>query len=162
MNLVTAFVSGLLFGAGLILSGMSNPAKVLAFLDVAGTWDPSLLFVMVGAILVAALAFRYARTRVRPLFGHRIHVPGAGRIDIPLVLGSVTFGIGWGLVGYCPGPALTALAVGGRSTLLFVAAMVAGMAIFEVAERIRASRRDPNLAGAHAAAGPAGPGPTGE
>ena len=138
MNLITAFVSGLLFGAGLILSGMSNPAKVLAFLDVAGTWDPSLLFVMVGAILVAALAFRYARTRVRPLFGHRIHVPGAGHIDIPLVLGSVTFGVGWGLVGYCPGPALTALTVGGRSTLLFVAAMVAGMAIFEVAERIRA------------------------
>ena len=157
MNLVTAFVSGLLFGAGLILSGMSNPAKVLAFLDVAGTWDPSLLFVMVGAILVAAFAFRYARTRVRPLFGHRIHVPGAGRIDIPLVLGSITFGIGWGLVGYCPGPALTALAVGGRSTLLFVAAMAAGMAIFEVAERIRASRRDPNLAAPHAA-----PGPTGE
>ena len=156
MNLVTALVSGLLFGAGLILSGMSNPAKVLAFLDVAGTWDPSLLFVMVGAILVAALAFRYARTRVRPLFGHRIHVPGAGRIDIPLVLGSVTFGVGWGLVGYCPGPALTALTVGGRSTLLFVAAMVAGMAIFEVAERIRASRRDPNLAAPHAATGPTG------
>ena len=161
MNLVTAFVSGLLFGAGLILSGMSNPAKVLAFLDVAGTWDPSLLFVMVGAILVAALAFRYTRTRVRPLFGQRIHVPGAGRIDIPLVLGSVTFGVGWGLVGYCPGPALTALTVGGRSTLLFVAAMVAGMAIFEVAERIRASRHDANLAAPHAAAGPAGPGPTG-
>jgi len=152
MNLVTAFVSGLLFGAGLILSGMSNPAKVLAFLDVAGTWDPSLLFVMVGAILVAALAFRYARTRVRPLFGQRIHVPGAGRIDIPLVLGSVTFGVGWGLVGYCPGPALTALTVGGRSTLLFVAAMVAGMAIFEVAERIRAS----HAAGPQVAAGQTG------
>jgi uncharacterized membrane protein YedE/YeeE len=138
MNLVTAFLSGLIFGAGLILSGMSNPAKVLAFLDVGGVWDPSLVFVMVGAILVAAVAFRFARTRVRPLFGSRIHVPGAGRVDVPLVLGSVTFGVGWGLVGYCPGPALTALAVGGRSTLLFVAAMVAGMAIFEVAERIRA------------------------
>jgi uncharacterized membrane protein YedE/YeeE len=139
MNIVTAFLSGLLFGAGLILSGMSNPAKVLAFLDVGGMWDPSLLFVMAGAVLVAALAFRFARTRVRPLFGSRIHVPGAGRIDAPLVLGSLTFGIGWGLVGYCPGPALTALAVGGRSTLLFVAAMLTGMAIFEVAERIRAT-----------------------
>lgn len=140
MNIVTATIAGLLFGAGLILSGMSNPAKVLAFLDVTGTWDPSLLFVMLGAIVVAAFAFRFARTRVRPLFGERIHVPGAGRIDVPLVLGSTVFGVGWGLVGYCPGPALTSLAVGGRSTLLFVAAMVAGMALFEVIERIRAHR----------------------
>ena len=155
MNLVTAFLAGLMFGGGLILSGMSNPAKVLAFLDIAGSWDPSLLFVMLGAIVVAALAFRFARTRVRPLFGSHIHVPGAGRIDTPLVLGSVTFGIGWGLVGYCPGPALTALAVGGRSTLLFVAAMVAGMAIFEVAERIRAGN-EANCGGTRAAAGPSG------
>ena len=155
MNLVTAFLAGLLFGGGLILSGMSNPAKVLAFLDVTGAWDPSLLFVMLGAILVAALAFRFARTRVRPLFGSHIHVPGAGRVDAPLVLGSVTFGVGWGLVGYCPGPALTALAVGGRSTLLFVAAMVAGMAIFEVAERIRAGN-EANRGGTRAAAGPSG------
>lgn len=140
MNIATALIAGLLFGAGLILSGMSNPAKVLAFLDVGGTWDPSLLFVMLGAILVAALAFRFARARVRPLFGDRIHIPGAGRIDAPLLLGSTVFGVGWGLVGYCPGPALTSLAVGGRSTLLFVAAMVAGMALFEVIERIRAHR----------------------
>ncbi|MFS2018489.1 DUF6691 family protein [Massilia sp. CT11-108] len=155
MNLVTAFLAGLLFGGGLILSGMSNPAKVLAFLDVTGTWDPSLVFVMLGAILVAALAFRFARTRVRPLFGSQIRVPGAGRIDAPLVLGSITFGVGWGLVGYCPGPALTALAVGGRSTLLFVAAMVAGMAIFEVAERIRAGI-EAQRGGTRAAAGPSG------
>ncbi|MFJ1467093.1 MULTISPECIES: DUF6691 family protein [Massilia] len=155
MNLVTAFLAGLLFGGGLILSGMSNPAKVLAFLDVTGAWDPSLLFVMLGAILVAALAFRFARTRVRPLFGSQIRVPGAGRIDAPLVLGSITFGVGWGLVGYCPGPALTALAVGGRSTLLFVAAMVAGMAIFEVAERIRAGI-EAQRGGTRAAAGPSG------
>jgi uncharacterized membrane protein YedE/YeeE len=155
MNLVTAFLAGLLFGGGLILSGMSNPAKVLAFLDVTGAWDPSLLFVMLGAILVAAVAFRFARTRVRPLFGSQIRVPGAGRIDAPLVLGSITFGVGWGLVGYCPGPALTALAVGGRSTLLFVAAMVAGMAIFEVAERIRAGI-EAQRGGTRAAAGPSG------
>jgi len=156
MNLVTAFLAGLLFGGGLILSGMSNPAKVLAFLDVAGQWDPSLLFVMLGAVLVAAVAFRVARTRVRPLFGSVIHVPGAGRIDVPLVLGSVTFGVGWGLVGYCPGPALTALAVGGRSTLLFVAAMVAGMAIFETVERIRAG------IATHGGAAPAPAGPPGD
>lgn len=141
MALITALFAGLVFGAGLILSGMTNPAKVLAFLDVAGQWDPSLLFVMVGAIAVAAVAFRVARTRVRPLFGPRMHVPGAASIDVPLVLGSLTFGIGWGLVGYCPGPALTALAVGGRSTLLFVAAMVAGMAIFEVVTRAGARVR---------------------
>jgi len=140
MHIVTALVAGLLFGAGLILSGMSNPAKVLAFLDVGGTWDPSLLFVMLGAIAVAALAFRFARARLRPLFGDRIHVPGAGRIDARLLVGSTVFGVGWGLAGYCPGPALTSLAVGGRSTLLFVAAMVAGMALFEVIERIRAHR----------------------
>jgi uncharacterized membrane protein YedE/YeeE len=155
MNLVTAFLAGLLFGGGLILSGMSNPAKVLALLDVTGAWDPSLLFVMLGAILVAALAFRFARTRVRPLFGSQIRVPGAGRIDAPHVLGSITYGVGWGLVGYCPGPALTALAVGGRSTLLFVAAMVAGMAIFEVAERIRAGI-EAQRGGTRAAAGPSG------
>lgn len=139
MGLVTAFLAGLLFGAGLILSGMTNPAKVLAFLDVTGQWDPSLLLVMVGAILVAAVAFRVARTRVRPLFATQLHVPGAARIDGALVGGSLVFGLGWGLVGYCPGPALTALAVGGYSTLLFVAAMVAGMAAFEVVQRLRTS-----------------------
>lgn len=137
MGIVTACIAGLLFGSGLILSGMTNPAKVLAFLDVTGQWDPSLLLVMVGAILVAAVAFRVARARVRPLFDTRLHVPGAARVDAALVGGSIVFGVGWGLVGYCPGPALTALAVGGYSTLLFVAAMVAGMAVFEVVQRVR-------------------------
>jgi uncharacterized membrane protein YedE/YeeE len=137
MPLITAFLAGLLFGSGLILSGMTNPAKVLAFLDLAGQWDPSLAFVMVGAILVAALAFRVAGARARPLFGASVHLPAARHIDRRLVLGSLVFGLGWGLVGYCPGPALAALAVGGRPTLIFVAAMVAGMALFEVVERIR-------------------------
>lgn len=138
MPLITAFLAGLLFGAGLILSGMTNPAKVLAFLDVAGQWDPSLGFVMLGAVAVAALAFRFAGARGRTLFGTTLHLPGATRIDAPLVLGSLAFGVGWGLVGYCPGPALAALAVGGRPTLIFVASMVAGMAIFEVYERVYA------------------------
>ncbi|MFK3737575.1 DUF6691 family protein [Massilia sp. TN1-12] len=137
MSLVTAFLAGLLFGSGLILSGMTNPAKVLAFLDVAGQWDPSLAFVMVGAILVAAVAFRYAGSRARSLLGAHVRLPGATRIDGRLLAGSVVFGVGWGLVGYCPGPALAALAVGGRPTLIFVAAMVAGMALFEVYERFR-------------------------
>jgi uncharacterized membrane protein YedE/YeeE len=140
MPMLTAFIAGLLFGSGLILSGMSNPAKVLAFLDVAGRWDPSLLFVMVGAILVAAIAFRVGGARARTVFGGHIHVPGAGHVDARLVLGSVVFGVGWGLVGYCPGPALTSLGVGGWPTLLFVAAMIAGMAVFEVSERISAWR----------------------
>lgn len=135
----TAFLAGLLFGAGLILAGLTNPAKVLAFLDLAGQWDPSLLFTMLGAIAVAAIAFRVAGARGRTLLGGRVHLPGAARIDGRLVLGALVFGAGWGLAGYCPGPALAALAVGGRPTLMFVAAMVAGMALFEVFERIRSA-----------------------
>jgi uncharacterized membrane protein YedE/YeeE len=146
MPILTAFLAGLLFGAGLILSGMSNPAKVLAFLDLAGRWDPSLAFVMVGAILVAAIAFRFAGARGRTLFGTSLHLPGATQVTRPLVLGSFTFGVGWGLVGYCPGPALTALTVGGKPTLIFVAAMVAGMALFEVVERLRAPALPPAAA----------------
>ena len=143
MPMLTAFLAGLLFGGGLILSGMSNPAKVLAFLDIAGHWDPSLLFVMVGAILVAAIAFRIGGARARTVFGGAIHLPGARRIDARLLLGSATFGVGWGLAGYCPGPALASLGVGGWPTLLFVAAMLAGMTLFEVVERIAARRAAP-------------------
>jgi uncharacterized membrane protein YedE/YeeE len=140
--MITAFLAGLLFGSGLILSGMSNPAKVLAFLDITGRWDPSLAFVMVGAILVAAIAFRVGGERARTVFGGAIHMPGAGHVDARLVLGSTVFGVGWGLVGYCPGPALTSLGVGGWPTLLFVASMIAGMTVYEAVERI-ASRPRP-------------------
>lgn len=140
MPTITAFIAGLLFGSGLILSGMSNPAKVLAFLDLAGRWDPSLLFVMLGAILVAAVAFRAGGERARTVFGATIHLPGARHVDTRLIIGSAVFGVGWGLVGYCPGPALTSLGVGGWPTLLFVAAMIAGMAVFEVSERVKAWR----------------------
>ena len=140
MHMITAFLAGLLFGSGLILSGMSNPAKVLSFLDIAGQWDPSLGFVMLGAILVAAVAFRVGGARARTVFGGAIHIPGAAHVDTRLVLGSVVFGVGWGLVGYCPGPALTSLGVGGWPTLLFVAAMIAGMVVFEAVERIGAWR----------------------
>jgi uncharacterized membrane protein YedE/YeeE len=138
--LLTALLAGLLFGSGLVLSGMTNPAKVLAFLDLAGRWDPSLAFVMVGAILVAALGQRAAADRGRPLSGARLHLPGATGIDRRLLLGSLAFGAGWGLVGYCPGPAIAALAVGGRPTLTFVGAMVAGMTAFEVVERWTSTR----------------------
>jgi uncharacterized membrane protein YedE/YeeE len=143
MAMITAFLAGLLFGSGLILSGMSNPAKVLAFLDVAGRWDPSLAFVMIGAILVAAIAFRVGGARARTVFGGAIHMPGAAHVDARLVLGSVIFGVGWGLVGYCPGPALTSLGVGGWPTLLFVASMIAGMTVYEAFERMGAGRTPP-------------------
>jgi len=149
MPLLTAFIAGLLFASGLILSGMTNPAKVLAFLDIAGRWDPSLAFVMVGAILVAAIAFRVGGARARTVFGGAIHLPGAKHIDARLVAGSVTFGVGWGLVGYCPGPALASLGVAGWPALLFVAAMIAGMVLFESVERLaawRASRNHPQPA----------------
>ena len=147
MPLVTAFLAGLVFGTGLILSGMTNPAKVLAFLDLGWRWDPSLAFVMVGAILVAAIAYRLARARGRSLLGGTLHLPGAVGIDRRLLLGSLTFGAGWGLVGYCPGPAIAALAVGGRPTLMFVGAMIAGMVLFESVERLaawRAAREHPH------------------
>jgi uncharacterized membrane protein YedE/YeeE len=143
MAMLTAFLAGLLFGSGLILSGMSNPAKVLAFLDITGRWDPSLAFVMIGAILVAAIAFRVGGARARTVFGGAIHMPGAAHVDARLVLGSVIFGVGWGLVGYCPGPALTSLGVGGWPTLLFVASMIAGMTVYEAFERIGARRTPP-------------------
>ena len=150
MPLFTAFLAGLIFGTGLILSGMSNPAKVLAFLDVAGSWDPSLPLVMVGAILVAAIGYRFAVARGRTLSGAGLRLPGAVGIDRRLLLGSIAFGIGWGLVGYCPGPAIAALAVGGRPTLMFVGAMIAGMAIFEVIERLASLRAERVHPPAHA------------
>lgn len=136
MHLFTALIAGLIFGIGLILSGMTNPGKVIAFLDLAGRWDPSLGFVMGGAILVALFAARWAVGRTQSLTGAAMRMPTATRIDRRLVLGSLTFGVGWGLAGYCPGPALASLASGGAKPWLFVAAMVAGMLLFEVLERV--------------------------
>lgn len=135
MRIVVAFIVGLLFGIGLIVAGMTSPAKVLGFLDLAGSWDPSLAFVMGGAILVGLLGFRTAGRRERSLLGEAMRLPAAARIDRRLVLGGVTFGVGWGLAGFCPGPALASLATGGTKALLFTGAMVAGMALFEVLER---------------------------
>lgn len=140
MSIFTALIVGLVFGLGLILSGMTDPAKVLGFLDLAGSWDPSLGFVMGGAILVGAIAFGFAARRERSLLGEPMRLPTATRIDRRLVLGSLAFGAGWGLAGYCPGPALASLATGGIKPLVFTAAMLAGMAIFELLERRAASR----------------------
>lgn len=129
MAVIAALAAGLLFGLGLILSGMVDPAKVLNFLDVAGTWDPSLAFVMAGAIAVAVPGFWLIEKRPRPLAREAFHVPPRGaRIDRRLVVGAAVFGIGWGLVGFCPGPALVSLPLWAPGTLAFVAAMVAAIA----------------------------------
>ena len=135
--LLTALLAGLVFGFGLILSGMVNPAKVLAFLDLAGAWDPSLALVMVGAIGVAFPAFRWLAGRSRSVFAEPLHLPTRRDIDKPLVLGSLGFGVGWGLAGLCPGPALVALGALRFEAVLFVAAMLAGMGLYEVIERRR-------------------------
>lgn len=126
-RMIVALISGLLFGAGLVVSGMIHPMKVLAFLDIAGNWDPSLAFVMATAIPVAMIGFRASRRVREPAFGGRFAVPARTEPDRQLALGAVLFGAGWGLVGYCPGPALAALTYGDPATWLFVAAMVAGM-----------------------------------
>lgn len=135
MTILTALLSGLLFGIGLIVSGMSDPGKVIGFLDVAGRWNPSLAFVMGGALLVGLLAFRVARRRTMTFLGGAMHLPTLKDIDRRLVLGSLAFGTGWGLAGFCPGPALVSLAAGQEKALVFVGAMVAGMAIYELADR---------------------------
>ena len=138
-RLFAAFFCGLLFGFGLLVSQMSNPAKVLNFLDVSaiasGRWDPSLAFVMLGAIPVAAIGFALAKRRAGPLLGGEFHGPSrpAGLLDANLIGGAVLFGVGWGLAGFCPGPAITALGFGQSDAWLFFAAMAAGMILFNFA-----------------------------
>jgi hypothetical protein len=128
MKQIFALLSGLVFGLGLILSGMANPAKVLNFLDVFGTWDPSLAFVMGGAIAVTAPGFALLfRNWNTPYFGRTFHVPTRNDLDPKLLTGAAIFGVGWGLGGFCPGPALTALPVAATGTLIFVPFMLAGM-----------------------------------
>jgi len=129
---ITEFTAGLVFGLGLILSGMTDPGKVLGFLDLAGAWDPSLALVMGGAIGVGLFAFAVARRRTAAFLGGAMHLPQNRDIDRPLVLGSLVFGIGWGLAGFCPGPALVALGAGHWQALVFVLAMLAGMAAHDL------------------------------
>ncbi|SFM56537.1 DUF6691 family protein [Marinobacter zhejiangensis] len=132
---LVSFVSGLLFGFGLMISGLANPDKVLGFLDLAGLWDPSLALVMAGAIGVGLFGFMVAKKRTVTVFGGPLRLPTATQIDKRLVLGSLAFGVGWGLAGFCPGPALVGLGAGEIKALVFTASMVAGMAIFELFER---------------------------
>jgi uncharacterized membrane protein YedE/YeeE len=126
------YLIGVLFGLGLMISGMTNPAKILAFLDLAGAWDPSLLFVMGGAVLVGLIAFYLAKRRTQSFFGGAMQIPTRRDIDRPLIVGSALFGVGWGLAGFCPGPALVSLGSGEIKALVFVLAMLVGMWIFDV------------------------------
>ena len=135
MLFLSSLLAGLIFGLGLIISGMANPGKVLGFLDLTGNWDPSLAFVMAGAIAVGAVAFFVARKRTVSLLGAEMKLPVARHIDSRLVLGSTLFGIGWGIAGFCPGPGLVALGMGDMKAVVFVVAMLAGMVAFEWLER---------------------------
>jgi hypothetical protein len=139
---LAALVAGLLFGLGLTVSQMANPAKVLGFLDLAGDWDPSLAFVLAGAVATAAVGFRLVQRAGRPLLAPAFRLPTATRIDRPLLLGAALFGLGWGLVGFCPGPALAALGLDGLPVPVFVLAMLAGMLL----HRPRESGRTPGQA----------------
>jgi uncharacterized membrane protein YedE/YeeE len=141
-----AFAAGLVFGIGLLLAGMANPAKVQAFLDLAGAWDPSLAFVMAGAIAIGALAFALAERRATSVLGEPMRLPVRRDIDRRLVLGSVAFGVGWGLAGICPGPALVLLGANAGDAGAFVVAMLVGMAAFE-----RLGQRAPRAPGANPA-----------
>ncbi len=141
MPLLTSLLTGLIFGLDLIISGMANPAKVLGFLDLAGAWDPSLALVMIGANAIGLAAFALARRRTVSLLGLRLQWPTSRQIDRRLVGGSLLFGVGWGIAGFCPGPALVALGMGQAKAAMFVLAMLAGMAMFEVLERRAAVKR---------------------
>ncbi len=151
MTVFTAFLSGLVFGLGLIVSGMANPAKVLGFLDLAGAWDPSLALVMAGAIGVGVFAFRVAHNRMETMLGVELKLPKFTHIDKRLMLGSVIFGVGWGVGGFCPGPGIVAMGAGESKALIFVVSMIAGMAVFELLEKRAAAARAE--AEANAAAG---------
>lgn len=126
-----ALLSGILFGLGLGISQMIDPARVIGFLDVTGTWDPTLLFVLGGAVAVTAIAFRWILRQKRPFFSAHFALPTRDDIDAPLVMGASIFGIGWGICGYCPGPGLTALVLGQWNPVLFVLSLVVGMLVYQ-------------------------------
>lgn len=143
-NRIVEFAVGLIFGLGLIVSGMTDPGKVIGFLDLAGLWDPSLAFVMGGAILVGLLAFAVAKKRTTSFLGGAMQLPTARDIDKRLIIGSMVFGVGWGLAGFCPGPAIVSMGAGEPKAFVFVLAMLAGMGLFELLE----SRPRPPVASA--------------
>lgn len=129
-TVLASFAAGAIFGLGLVISGMANPAKVIGFLDIAGNWDPTLAFVMGGAILVAFPAYRWAASREKPLLTEKWSLPDRNDIDMRLLAGAALFGVGWGLAGFCPGPALAAIGIAPVDALTFVIAMIAGALAF--------------------------------
>lgn len=139
MNRAIEFLVGLLFGWGLLLSGMTDPGKVQGFLDLFGAWDPSLAFVMGGAIGVGVFAFALAKRRTKTFLGGAVHLPTSREIDRPLVVGALIFGAGWGLAGFCPGPGIVAMAAGQTKAAVFVVAMLAGMLIYKLMDRASAA-----------------------
>lgn len=139
-RILSALVIGLLFGTGIALSGMINPAKVLNFFDFAGTWDPSLAFVMGGALIVTAIGYAFVLKRKAPIFDRLFHLPTRRDLDVPLVAGSAVFGIGWGITGFCPGGAIPALGLGYGEAWLFVGSMIGGIALARLARHTMATR----------------------
>lgn len=129
-NIIT-FLTGLIFGLGLIISGMTNPDKVIRFLDIGGIWDPSLIFVMFGGIAVAIVGFKFVQNKSQTVFDDTIHLPGTTHLSKELVIGSMLFGAGWALAGFCPGPALVAFGAGHKKAFIFVMAMIVGMTIHD-------------------------------
>ena len=136
MQKPTALLAGIIFGLGLVVSQMTNPAKVISFLDVFGQWDTSLALVMGAALVVTAIGYRFVLKREAPVFADRFQVPTRTDLDARLMIGAAMFGVGWGLVGLCPGPAIAGLAIGGTQILIFLGAMAAGMALFEIFDRL--------------------------
>jgi uncharacterized protein len=137
------FLAGLIFGLGLLISGMANPAKVQNFLDLAGSFDPSLIFVMAGALAVTFIGYRLVLRRERPVLAERFYLPAGSIIDGRLIFGAALFGVGWGLSGLCPGPAIVSLPLLAKGTLIFVPTMLAGIAIARLRMQARASRSGP-------------------
>lgn len=136
MRHVLTFLTGVLFGTGIVISGMANPAKVINFFDVAGSWDPSLAFVMGGAVLVAAIGYRLVFQRSRPVFEPKFHLPQKTQLEVRLIAGAGIFGIGWGIAGFCPGGALPALGTLDARVILFVVALIAGILVAQTISRI--------------------------
>lgn len=137
MTLIFSLFAGMLFGVGLIFSGMTNPEKVIGFLDVTGKWDPSLFFVMLGAISISFFAFRQAPKKSTSILGQPMSIPTKKEIDLRLIVGSIIFGIGWGLAGYCPGPGIASIATSKLQPIIFVIAMLLGMLVYEVIQTIQ-------------------------
>jgi uncharacterized membrane protein YedE/YeeE len=141
MRTVSALAAGLVFGIGIAISGMADPGKVLNFFDIAGKFDPSLVFVMVSAMLTAMIGYRFVLARQKPLYDEVFHLPPSTNIDRPLMLGAATFGVGWGIAGFCPGGAIPALGLGSAEPLIFVASMEIGMVATRFFRQHRARQR---------------------